>query len=128
MSSHRTDSSLQDHTDYVAPDELLQKTSNEHLPNNVSSAEVFDRDESFRPAQSPRGADVAKSTAVSDTGVPGLQNRRDYTAGFSSDAKIAEKAQERPKKEHWTRRKLLYTGLALMAMATIALRPRLPPK
>lgn len=128
VSSHRTNSSLQDPVGFVPPEELLQKTGNEHLSNNVSSAAEFNADESFRPALKPTVTAVAKSTSVPDADSLGLQHRREYPAGFSSNANAAEKAQEGPKKKHWTRRKLLYTGLALMAMATIALRPRLPPK
>ena len=130
VSSHPTISSLQNPVGLLSSKELLQKTSNEHLEAKVSSAEEFNADEMFQPTSRSTTLDLANTSGACANGASELQHRAKHPAVFSPGVDEAEKALKAPKapKKHWTRRKLLYTGLALVAMATIVLRRRLPSR
>ncbi|KAL9078278.1 MAG: hypothetical protein Q9157_002793 [Trypethelium eluteriae] len=118
---------------------LLKKTSNGHLNTKVSSPEELNADvEMSRSTIDLNEANPVRGTAMSGVEARGLQLRIRGPADFSSDVDRAEKGtpnaeaagqkRDLPKNEPSTRRKVLCAGLALVAMATVVIRPKLPPE
>ncbi|KAL9085718.1 MAG: hypothetical protein Q9165_007467 [Trypethelium subeluteriae] len=138
ISSHASSGRWSNPVGDVPPALLLKKTSNGHLNTRVSPPEELNAD--VEMAGSTTNLDETnpvRSTAMPDVEAHGLKHRDGGPTNSSSDLDRAEKGtpnvgiaeQDRgSSKKLSTRRKLFCAGLALVAMATVVIRPKLPPQ
>ena len=109
---------------------LLKKTSNRHLSAKISSIEEFntDMDRTFPPGPEHDADNSAVTTGASRRGQSALKRLDRNVAEMRSKGNKAKRTDEGQQRKCLARRKALVTGLALLAMATIIVRPKLPPR
>ncbi|KAI9694711.1 MAG: hypothetical protein M1822_000327 [Bathelium mastoideum] len=130
VSSHRTSGNYQVSICDDDLETLLHSTGNEHLTATVAPVEEFDAhvDRTFLSKPEPNMKDAAVSTGVSYVGAPSLQRREKQAAPLVPENSIIQRPTVEQKMPRLSRRRVLITTLALAAMATCILQPKLPSK